>query len=528
MQGGREGDKQALLVSRLSAAGQRCALMSIDNEHPLIPCLGKHGVAQLIAQGGPCPRHAIADDERGGRQRQHARHSGGGEGCGVGGQAVYGVFQQEGNLQRPEAGQSSGSGKTGGGGMGEMQRRGAGKGSKHASQPASCPRPRSFSPPSRLPPARDRQPPSRHKTPTCTLSSLLAISRPSATPTRDRHSLWPLGNTYLQDSAGQGRAGQGQGQGQGRAKARQVRRGQARSGEGEGKGRAGEGKGRPGQAGISKASPCVQAAILLPAQKQTQASMPPANGNGNWLRHRQQQAAGSLCSFSQDLEVCHLLPPLLHAAAAAARGTRRRSGGCAGAARAAETAASGTAAAAAGPLDDAMGLFLPSLQMAALQRWRRVAAQQKAAGRLVGSRGGGLLLLARCDAASKHRQAQVRLFVLWPHRMQLAGGRGADGSCRLPRPSQGAAAACAATAARPACVTLHSTHTHAGIAVSISANISKNVFAAIVQQRRLACQGCCFCCLRRPGQPPPSAAAAVWQDAARAQSAACGAPSRCR
>jgi hypothetical protein len=91
-------------------------------------------------------------------------------------------------------------------------------------------------------------------------------------------------------------------------------------------------------------------------------------------------------------------------------------------------------------------------------------AQHEAAGRVVaaarvvgrGSGSGGLL--PGVTQPVNARNLQVGLFVLWPHRMQLAGGRGADGSCPLPLPNQGAAAACAATAARPACIALHSTH----------------------------------------------------------------------
>jgi hypothetical protein len=112
-----EAKKEIIDKNVLAASSRReWALMSFTTGHRYIPCLGKHGVAQLVTEGGPCPRHAVADNQRWGRQRQHARHGGRGEGCGVSRQAVYGVFQQEGNLQRPGAGQGSGSGDGSSGG----------------------------------------------------------------------------------------------------------------------------------------------------------------------------------------------------------------------------------------------------------------------------------------------------------------------------------------------------------------------------------------------------------------------------
>lgn len=64
--------------------------------------LCKHRVARLIAEGGTRTRHAVAHYQRRRGERQHARHGGGGEGRGVGRQAVNRVLEEEGHL-RPMA-----------------------------------------------------------------------------------------------------------------------------------------------------------------------------------------------------------------------------------------------------------------------------------------------------------------------------------------------------------------------------------------------------------------------------------------
>ena len=60
--------------------------------------LGKHGVADFVAERGAGARGAVPNQQRG-RQELRQRHVYGGHAAGVGGQAVDGVLEQEGHLR---------------------------------------------------------------------------------------------------------------------------------------------------------------------------------------------------------------------------------------------------------------------------------------------------------------------------------------------------------------------------------------------------------------------------------------------